>query len=48
MQLYSILKYNYHDGNINILPILKKIVGYKIPVWIFRSVSLMVSVLTNM
>ncbi|XP_010479023.1 PREDICTED: serine carboxypeptidase-like 44 [Camelina sativa] len=31
----SLLNYNYNDGNTNILPILKRIVKSKVPVWVF-------------
>ncbi|VVB11507.1 unnamed protein product [Arabis nemorensis] len=31
----GLLNYNYTDGNTNILPILKRIVKSKIPVWVF-------------
>nr|GEW24604.1 serine carboxypeptidase-like 42 [Tanacetum cinerariifolium] len=31
----GILNYNDNDGNINILPLLKRIINNKIPVWIF-------------
>ncbi|MQM02784.1 hypothetical protein Taro_035551 [Colocasia esculenta] len=30
-----VLKYNENDGNINILPLLKRIIQHHIPVWIF-------------
>lgn len=32
----SVLKYSDTDGNINILPLLKRIIENHIPVWIFR------------
>ncbi|RRT54923.1 hypothetical protein B296_00042743 [Ensete ventricosum] len=31
-----VLNYSYTDGNINILPLLKRIVKHQIPVWVFR------------
>lgn len=32
----SVLNYSDTDGNINILPVLKRIVYNRIPVWVFR------------
>jgi serine carboxypeptidase-like clade 2 len=34
--LGSVLNYSDTDGNIDILPILKKIIQNHIPVWVFR------------
>lgn len=31
----NVLNYSYTDGNINILPLLKRIVKHQIPVWVF-------------
>jgi serine carboxypeptidase-like clade 2 len=31
----ELLNYNYDDGNINILPLLKRIIQNRIPIWIF-------------
>lgn len=34
--LDSVLNYSGTDGNINILPLLKRIVQNHVPVWVFR------------
>jgi serine carboxypeptidase-like clade 2 len=31
-----VLNYSNTDGNINMLPLLQRIIEHKIPVWVFR------------